>query len=129
MKKSTGWFLTAALSLSIFGAAKAAEPDHSHHAGAKEFTVVGIEYQGTKLWVPGTIIVKKGEKVRIKLVNNIKSEPNTHGFAIDEYGIKKVVARGTPDTVEFTADKEGLFTIYCQLHPAHVGGQLLVLEK
>ena len=30
--------------------------------------------------------------------------------------------------VEFVADKSGIFQISCQLHPAHVGGQLLVLE-
>jgi len=26
------------------------------------------------------------------------------------------------------ADKAGIFPIICQLHPAHVGGQLVVLE-
>lgn len=111
---------------------KSAEPaghDRSTPAGGvKEFTAVGIEYQGSKLWLPSTFIVKVGQKVRIKLVNNIKSDPNTHGFAIDEYGIKKVVARGVPETVEFTADKEGLFTVYCHQHPAHIGGQLLVIR-
>src|SRR5262245_2376763 len=120
--------LTLAL---ISGPISAQHADHSAHqqsGSAKEFTVVGIEYQGSKLWIPGTLIVKKGDKVRIKLINNIKSEPNTHGFAIDEFAIKKVIARGEPQTVEFTADKSGLFTIYCQLHPAHIGGQLLVLE-
>src|SRR5258708_25263670 len=91
----------------------------------QQFTQVAIEYKGTKIWLPGTIIVKKGQKVKIKLINNIESEPNVHGFAIDEYGVKTSVARGEPQTVEFTADKEGIFRIYCHLHPAHVGGQLL----
>ena len=39
------------------------------------------------------------------------------------------LARGvyvTPNTVEFTADKVGVFPYSCQLHPAHVGGQLVV---
>ncbi len=94
----------------------------------KEFTIVGIEYQGSKLWVPGTMIVKVGTQVKIKLINNLKSDPNTHGFAIDEYGIKVVVARGEPQTVEFKADKEGLFNVYCHQHPAHIGGQLLVIK-
>ncbi len=101
----------------------------AHGESRKEFKVVGVEYQGTKVWIPGTLIVKKGDKVKIALINNIQSEPNTHGFAIDEFGVKSIVARGKPETVEFTADKEGLFTIYCQLHPAHIGGQLLVLSK
>ncbi len=97
-------------------------------ANMKEFTMIGVEYQGSKMWLPGTMIVKQGAKVRIKLINNIQSEPNTHGFSLDEFGIKVVVARGTPQTVEFTADKEGLFKYYCQIHPAHVGGQMLVLK-
>lgn len=107
--------------------------EHMHHAenskapAAMEFTIVGVEYQGTKMWLPGTMIVKRGTPVTIKLINNIKSDPSTHGFAIDAYGVKVVVARGTTEKVEFTADKEGLFTIYCHQHPAHVGGQLLVI--
>lgn len=101
----------------------------AHHMGVREFSVVAIEYHGTKVWVPGTLIVQRGDKVRIKLINNIKSDPNTHGFAIDEFGLKTVVGRGKPEIVEFIADKEGLFTIYCQLHPAHIGGQLLVLKE
>jgi len=32
-----------------------------------------------------------------------------------------------PKQIEFTADKEGIFPIICQLHPAHVGGELVVL--
>ena len=97
-------------------------------ASEKAFTVVAIEYEGSKVWVPGTLIVKKSDKVKINLINNIKSEPNTHGYAIDAYGIKEVIARGEPKSVTFTADKTGIFTIYCQLHPKHIGGQLLVLE-
>src|SRR5689334_19087178 len=96
--------------------------EHAAMAGTHEFTVVAVDYQGTKVWIPGTLIVKKGDKVRIKLINNMPSEPNVHGYAIDEYGVKVQVARGKPETVEFTADKEGVFTIYCQLHPAHIGG-------
>src|SRR5262249_47585944 len=103
-------------------------------ANVKEFHVVAIEYQGTKVWVPGTLIVKKGDQVKIHLINNIKPDPkdpnnpNPHGYAIDEYGVKAVVANGKPEMVSFKADKPGLFRIYCQLHPAHIGGQLLVLE-
>lgn len=107
------------------------DSEHQHPAGTsnvKEFRIVAIEYEGTKVWVPGTLILKKGEKAKVMLINNIKSDPNTHGFAIDEFGVKVVVERGKPETVEFTANKDGLFTIYCQLHPAHIGGQLLVLR-
>jgi nitrosocyanin len=91
------------------------------------FTVVNVEYEGTKVWVPSTLVVKKGTLVKLKLINNVPSDPNQHGFAIPAYKIAEVVDRGTPKTLEFTADKDGIFPITCQLHPAHVGGELVVL--
>lgn len=90
-------------------------------------SVVNVEYEGTKMWIPGTLVVKKGSKVTIKLINNVPSDPNQHGFAIPAYNIAEVVTRGEPKTVEFVADKDGIFPIACQLHPAHVGGELVVL--
>jgi nitrosocyanin len=95
--------------------------------GAVQMTVVGVEYEGTKLWVPGTIVVHKGDHVKLNLINKIPSDPPNHGFAIDAFNVKEVVNRGEPKSVEFVADKVGVFPIYCQLHPAHVGGQLVVL--
>jgi nitrosocyanin len=71
--------------------------------------------------------VKKGTKVKVKLINNVPSDPNQHGFAIPAYNVAEVVNRGEPKQVEFTASKEGVFPIICQLHPAHVGGELVVL--
>ena len=93
------------------------------------FTVVNLEYEGTKIWLPGTLVVPKGAHVTIKLINNVPSEPSEHGFAIPGYNIAEVVKRGEPKTVEFTADKAGSFPITCHLHPAHVGGQLVVLGQ
>jgi len=94
-----------------------------------QFTIVNIEYEGTKVWVPSTLIVHKGEKVKVKLINHVKSDPNQHGFKIAAFNVEAVVTRGEPKEVEFVADKAGLFPIMCQLHPAHIGGQLLVLDK
>ena len=111
----------AALLLFGRGYAAAADPDRT-------LTVVNIEYEGTKVWVPTTLIVKKGERVRINLINKVPSDPNQHGFAIPAFGVQAIVTRGEPQTVEFVADRAGLFPITCQLHPAHIGGQLLVLE-
>ena len=91
-------------------------------------TIVNVEYEGSKLWLPGTITVKKGTKVMLKLINNVPADPNQHGFAIPDYKIAEIVTRGEPKTVEFVADRAGVFPIICQLHPAHVGGQLVVLE-
>ncbi len=93
-----------------------------------QFTVVNVEYEGTKIWLPGTLVVHKGDHVKIKLINNVKSDPNQHGFAIPAYNVAAVVTRGEPANVDFVADKAGIFPINCQLHPAHVGGELVVLE-
>jgi nitrosocyanin len=95
---------------------------------ARSFTVVNIEYETTKVWVPSTLVVQKGDKVKVKLINNVTSDPNQHGFTIPAFGVEAVVTRGEPKTVEFVAGKPGIFPIGCQLHPAHIGGQLVVLE-
>ena len=95
----------------------------------REFTVLNVEYKETKFWTPSTFIVKKGEHVKMKLIN--KAPSGVHGFAIDEVGVKVAVNNQEKDntqTVEFDADKPGLYRLYCHMHPAHLGGQLLILE-
>ncbi len=96
-------------------------------SGAKTFTVVNIEYEGSKVWSPGTLIVKKGDKVSVRLINNAPS--GDHNWAVEKYLPEGVtVHKGQPEKAEFTADAAGVYRIFCKLHPAHVGGQLLVLE-
>lgn len=100
----------------------------------REFTLVAVQIEQAKFWLPSLLVAKKGDRVKITLKNMIRGDaakPDTliHGFALDEFDVVKVVELGDNDTVEFTADKAGLFRLYCQLHPAHIGGQLLVLEK
>jgi plastocyanin len=105
------------------------------HAGAEPpaaapdvaLTLVSVEVEGSKFWLPGTVVATKGQTVRLTLLNKIASDPNQHGFTIPAYGIAEVVNRGEPKTVTFVADKPGVFPMLCQLHPAHVGGQLVVL--
>ncbi|HEX9869530.1 MAG TPA: cupredoxin domain-containing protein [Candidatus Tectomicrobia bacterium] len=94
----------------------------------KEVTLVNIEFEGSKIWVPGPVVVEKGDTVKIKAINNVKSDPAVHGLAIDAYGIQVVVNAGKPENIEFKADKAGIFPISCHLHPTHVGTQLVVLE-
>ena len=87
-------------------------------AGSREFTVVNIETpQAVKVWEPLSLTVKKGDTVKIKLINKTEQE---HGYRIAEFKAEKVVQGGQAETVEFTADKEGIFIIDCQLHPAYV---------
>ena len=119
--------LALGLTMAPAGPLRAAEQVASSGPAAMAVTVVNVEYEGSKMWLPGTIAVPRGTKVTIKLVNNVPSDPAQHGFAIPAYNVQEIVNRGEPKTVEFTADKAGVFPIICQLHPAHVGGQLVVL--
>lgn len=94
-------------------------------AQTRSITLVNYEYEGVKQWLPGTIIVKKGEEVELTLINNVPS--GIHGFFIPDFNVRKEVKKGAKEIVKFKADKEGLYNMKCHMHPAHVGGQLLVL--
>jgi nitrosocyanin len=94
-------------------------------AEKRQITLVNYETDGVKQWLPGTIIVKKGDDVEITLINNVPS--GIHGFFIPDFNVRKEVKKGVKEVVTFKADKDGLFNMKCHLHPAHVGGQLLVL--
>ena len=96
-------------------------------AKIREIKLVNLEYEGTKIWLPGLIVCKKGETVKLTLINNAPS--GQHGFAIDQFKVQVVVEKGIPGNVEFKANKAGLFPFHCHMHPAHVGGQILVLDK
>jgi len=95
----------------------------------REVTLVNIEFEGTKVWVPGPIVVYKGDTVKIKAINNLKSDPPVHGLSIEAYGVQAVVNVGKPESIEFKADKAGIFPISCHLHPPHVGTELVVLDR
>jgi nitrosocyanin len=107
-------------------AAAAPAPDEP---GTRSFTVVSVEVDGTKFWLPSAIAVEQGDKVKLTLINNVPGASNQHGFTIPAYNITEVVTRGTPKTITFVADKPGVFPNACQLHPAHVGGSLIVEPK
>lgn len=94
----------------------------------RNLTVINMKYEGKIIWLPSPLVVKKGEKVTLKLINNVQDDPNIHGFFIPAFDVKADVERGTPMTVEFTAKEAGLFEIKCHLHPAHLYSQLLVIE-
>ena len=121
----------AVVALLGLGAALAVAQDKPAAAPLREFKSVNIEVKGQKIWVPSVFIVKKGDKVKITLVNTAPS--GVHAFAIDGYGdaAKTTVDNKEGDNtkvVEFVADKAGLFRVFCPMHPPHVGGQFLVLE-
>lgn len=68
------------------------------------------------IWHPGTIPVRKGEQVNLKIygVNGAQ-----HNFIIEGINVKGTVNKGEETTVSFKADKEGIYRIICTDHPIH----------
>ncbi|MGA7870221.1 MAG: cupredoxin domain-containing protein [Candidatus Binatus sp.] len=94
--------------------------------GTRSFKLVSVEVDGAKIWLPSVIAVEQGDKVKLTLENLVPGASNQHGFTIPAYNITEVVTRGEPKTVTFVADKPGVYQYFCQLHPAHIGGSLIV---
>ncbi len=113
------------------GAAPAAAPAPAmEEPGTRSFTLVSVEVDGAKIWLPSVIAVDQGDKVKLTLKNLVPGAENKHGFTIPAYNIAEVVTRGAePTTVTFVADKPGVFPYFCQLHAAHIGGSLIVEPK
>jgi nitrosocyanin len=111
------------------GASPAAPAPAMEEPGTRSFTLVSIEADGAKIWLPSVIAVEQGDKVKLTLKNLVPGADNKHGFTIPAYNITEVVTRDEPKTVTFVADKAGVFQYSCQLHPAHIGGSLIVEPK
>jgi heme/copper-type cytochrome/quinol oxidase subunit 2 len=100
------------------GAPAAAEP--------KKFTLINVSLDDSKIWLPSSLIVRAGDEVEVTLINKLDAP---HGFKIEALGIETVLQPMSKTTVRFKADKAGVYPFICQLHPPHIGGEILVLEK
>ena len=66
---------------------------------------------------PATIIVNKGEKVRIIVeAMDIPHGFEIEGFDIPDYDINTVIRKGTPLVLEFDADEEGVWEFICSIY-------------
>ncbi len=127
MRKRSGYRVVGlALALTLVGGVWGARVGAQQ--ALRELTLVNIKYEGSNIWVPGPLVVKKGDRVKLRGINNVKDDPAEHGLAIDEFGVKLVVNRGKPETAEFVADKPGIYRVWCHLHLPHIATQLIVLE-
>jgi len=63
-------------------------------------------------WEPGTLVVHQGDRVILEIVNPRK---NIHSFVLSAFNIDTghLEPRGGSATVEFTADKAGVFQFIC----------------
>jgi len=64
-------------------------------------------------WLPGTIVVQKGEPVKLSIygVNGVR-----HPFYIEGLGISGEVMQGKETVVTFTPTKEGTYRLICTTH-------------
>lgn len=82
-----------------------------------------IEVNGNTVTIYSTLIrshfepehvkVKKGQRVVWHLTNLERTRDATHGFTVPGYGISASLEPGETVTVEFVADKEGVYSFYC----------------
>ena len=125
MRETYGWsrqlsWLVVLLLVLMLGAgdAAAAEP--------KKFTLINVVLDGTKIWLPSSLMVHQGDEVELTLINKLD---DPHGFKIADVGIEEVVQPKAQATVKFTASQPGAHSYICHIHPPHIGGQILVLSK
>ena len=94
------------------------------NASSSETKITAKKYE----FDPNVITVKNGQ--RVKLV--ITALDHDHGFKLEAFKIDERLKKGTPTTIEFTADKVGTFPFECS-HFCGVGhgkmkGRLVVTE-
>lgn len=94
--------------------------------GPKKFTLISVNFDGTDIWLPGSLIVDQGDDVELTLINKLDVP---HGFKIDVFGIESVIEGKSKSTVKFTAQTVGVHPYTCQLHPQHIGGQIQVMAR
>lgn len=72
-------------------------------------------------WEPGTIVVHQGDRVILEIVNPRK---NVHSFILPDFGVDtgRLEPRGGSATIEFVADKSGVFQYLCGTPHDHALG-------
>lgn len=76
-------------------------------APLKEISITAKSWE----FVPATIAVRQGEKVRLK----IKSVDVDHGFAIPDFKVNETLSPGKETVIEFVADKKGEYAFFCSV--------------
>ena len=105
--------------------------------GEKTFYIFTAEVENVdeqKLKVAGdsfsvhTLVVNKGDKVKIHFFNVDDVKTERHSFTIgDPYKVDIDVGFAGKGDATFTADHTGVFTYYCKYHLPVMSGQLVVL--
>lgn len=96
-------------------------------ADVVKVTLVNHEFEGTKQWLPGTVHAYEGDEIEFTLINNVPS--GIHGFMVKGFKDHAAPKKGEKAVVKLKFDKAGVYPFHCHLHPAHVGGQIVILKK
>ena len=108
-------------SVNVEVSAPSSDNDNAIENDNGEQNVVEIDVVAKKWeFTPSTIIVKKGDLVRL----SIESIDVEHGFAIPEFGVSQSLSPDKTEIVEFTADKVGTFEYYCSVGQHRANGQV-----
>jgi plastocyanin len=99
--------------------------------GSRE-VVIRVERVGEVVhWMPETLEAVQGETV-VFVFSHELGDFDFHGISIEPLGIKGRVYRHKPLKVEKQIPmtlKPGEYEIWCQYHPKHAPGTLIVKEK
>ncbi|NLE28400.1 MAG: hypothetical protein GX629_01865 [Phycisphaerae bacterium] len=80
-------------------------------------------------FIPDPIIVVEGETVRLE----VTSQDAPHNIAIEDLNINQKVEPLAPETIEFTADRPGRYSMTCSVNcgiaDRHLEGELIIQEK
>ncbi len=97
------------------------ENDHPEAVWDSEDT--GIERNGNEVTVhmtvkrsqftPDHVEVRQGDQVTIYLTSVEQSSDMIHGFGLAEHNMNVIVDPGETKTIEFTAEKTGVYPFYC----------------
>ena len=71
-------------------------PGYAPAAEPQKFTLINVDLDGTKIWLPSSIMVHQGDDVELTLINKLE---DPHGFAIKAFGIEQVVQPKSQVTV------------------------------
>jgi plastocyanin len=113
---AAGWFLLGKDSISVFSQDSKAVKPREIHMVTGEFKAKlpdGKEIEAYR-WDPGTIFIKEGEEVVLKIsgINGME-----HPFIIEGTDIKGIVKKGGETTVPIKIEKEGIYRLVCLTHP------------
>ena len=92
--------------------------------GESPIQMLSSNVQGKNVYIPGTIVMIAGKPRTLQIYNTTDTP---HGFSIEGAGVKAVLPPKVEHEVKVPALPEGLYRIFCQLHPPHRSAQLLVI--